>query len=147
VARERGGWPGPVTDVYVDLSATALGGDDMSLDPESVRVLSFLAESGLPVILVSGGDSSSPEEVAQRTGVDAAAGWKMVSRVPMRPDAPSWYLTSDVDRCTGSTARLRTVLIGAAPPAASVRRCDSVARDVQAAVMEILAAEAMPSKL
>jgi hypothetical protein len=38
------------------------------------------------------------------------------------------------------------VLIGAAPPSGSVRRCDAVARDVQAAVMEILAAAAMPPK-
>jgi len=38
------------------------------------------------------------------------------------------------------------VLIGAAPPSGSVRRCDAVARDVQAAAMEILAAVAMPPR-
>jgi hypothetical protein len=35
------------------------------------------------------------------------------------------------------------VLIGSPPPNGSVRRCDAVARDVQAAAMEILAADAM----
>ena len=68
----------------------------------------------------------------------------VVAEVPARPQAPAWYLTSDIERCRGSSAHLRTVLIGGAPPSGSVRRCDAVARDVQAAAMEILAAVAMP---
>jgi len=71
---------------------------------------------------------------------------EVVSAMPPRPRGPAWYLTSDIDRCRGASARLRTVLIGAAPPTGSVRRCDAVARDVQAAAMEILAEVAMPPR-
>jgi hypothetical protein len=35
------------------------------------------------------------------------------------------------------------VFIGGTPPNGSIRRCDAVARDVQAAAMEILVADAM----
>jgi hypothetical protein len=83
-------------------------------------------------------DGARPD--AELEGVAA----EVVRAVPSRPRAPAWYLTSDIDRCRGASARLRTVLIGATPPSGSVRRCDAVARDVQAAAMEILAQVAMP---
>jgi hypothetical protein len=134
-----------VTEVYVDVAAASVeqggSGEGLTLvaDPEAVRALRYLAESGIKVVVVTAGGPRPDEEL----GAVAAA---VVSGVPPRPRGPSWYLTSDISRCKGSSASLRTVLIGAAPPSGSVRRCDAVARDVQAAAMEILAAVAMPTR-
>jgi hypothetical protein len=137
-----------VTEVYVDVAAAALGGgapgagsgDDapraVIADPEAVRALRYLADSGVRVVLVRPDSLAPPDDL--RGIAD-----EVLTAVPSRPRAPAWYLTSDISRCRGSSASLRTVLIGGAPPNGSVRRCDSVARDVQAAAMEILAADAM----
>ena len=66
-----------------------------------------------------------------------------LDNVVVRPPAASWYLTSDVGHCVGRSALLQTVLIGSTPGPAAVHRCDSNARDVSAAALEILASEAM----
>jgi len=105
-------------------------------DPEAVRALRYLAEAGARIVLVRPDELDPPDELR-------AVATDVLDAVPARPGAPAWYLTSDIARCQGSSARLRTVLIGATPPNGSVRRCDAVARDVQAAAMEILAAVAM----
>jgi hypothetical protein len=134
-----------VTEVYVDVAAASVeqGGNDggpvLVADPEAVRALRYLADSGIKVVVVTAGGAPPDAELAAVAGA-------VMSAVPPRPRAPSWYLTSDISRCQGSSASLRTVLIGAAPPSGSVRRCDAVARDVQAAAMEILAAVAMPTR-
>jgi hypothetical protein len=127
-----------VTRVYVDVAAALLeGAAAPSLDPAAVRALGLLAETGNEVVLVTGQAGPPP---AALTAVARDA----VGVAPDHPATPSWYLTSDVEHCRGTSARLRTVLIGATPASGSVHRCDGVARDVQAAVMEILASEAMP---
>lgn len=130
-----------MTDVYVDVGAASIGsGPSWSDDPEAVRALRYLSEAGVRIVLVRMGIAEPGEELR-------AVAAEVVRAVPDRPRGPSWYLTSDIARCRGSSARLRTVLIGGAPPSGSVRRCDAVARDVQAAAMEILAADAMaPSR-
>jgi hypothetical protein len=134
-----------VTEVYVDVAAASVeqrGANEEPLlvaEPEAVRALRYLADSGIRVVVVASGRARPDGELA---AVAAA----VVSAMPPRPRAPAWYLTSDITRCRGSSASLRTVLIGAAPPSGSVRRCDAVARDVQAAAMEILAAVAMPPR-
>ena len=120
-----------MTEVYVDAEAAA--------EPESVRALRYLADAGIRVVLVTPGGDEPAGELR-----DAAS--EVVAAVPVRPHGPAWYLTSDIARCRGSSAHLRTVLIGGTPPSGSVRRCDAVARDVQAAAMEILAAVAMPAR-
>jgi hypothetical protein len=135
-----------VTEVYVDVAAAAPGGapgigspdapPTAVADPEAVRALRYLAEAGVRVVLVRPDRLEPPEDLR-------AVAADVLPAVPARPRAPAWYLTSDIARCRGSSARLRTVLIGGAPPNGSVRRCDAVARDVQAAAMEILAADAM----
>lgn len=137
-----------MTEVYVDVAAASLGGgapgagqaDDGQRaaisDPEALRALRYLAESGVRVVLVRPDGMEPPDDLR-------AVAEDVVSTVPGRPRAPAWYLTSDISRCRGSSAHLRTVLIGGAPPNGSVRRCDAIARDVQAAAMEILAADAM----
>jgi hypothetical protein len=134
-----------VTEVYVDVLAASVGsgagerGVGASVDPEAIRALRYLAESGIRVVLVAPGESAPPAELT------AVAG-SVIPAPPTRPTEPAWYLTSDLARCGGASALLRTILIGAAPPSGSVRRCDGVARDVQAAAMEILAAVAMPPR-
>jgi hypothetical protein len=139
-----------VTEVYVDVAAAALGGGmpgagspdedpparTVIADPEAVRALRYLADAGARVVIVRP-DALEPPDDLRAVAAD------VLPAVPDRPKAPAWYLTSDISRCRGSSARLRTVLIGGAPPNGSVRRCDAVARDVQAAAMEILAADAM----
>jgi len=133
-----------MTEVYVDVAAASMeqGGEHRGgigvAEPEAVRALRYLADSGVRVIIVTA-DGSRPD--AELAGVAA----EVVDAVPPRPRGPAWYLTSEIERCRGSSAHLRTVLIGAAQPSGSVRRCDAVARDIQAAAMEILAAVAMPS--
>jgi hypothetical protein len=138
-----------VTEVYVDVAAAAPGGgmpgsgspDEEPAriaiaDPEAVRALRHLADAGVRVVIVRPDRLEPPDDLR-------AVAAEVLASVPDRPRAPAWYLTSDITRCRGSSARLRTVLIGGAPPNGSVRRCDAVARDVQAAAMEILAADAM----
>jgi hypothetical protein len=136
-----------LTEVYVDVAAAAMGGGAPGIgssdaagpliaDPEAIRALRYLADSGARIVLIRPDRVDPPEEL--RT-----VATEVLPAVPARPTAPAWYLTSDIARCRGSSARLRTVLIGGAPPTGSVRRCDAVARDVQAAAMEILAAVAM----
>ena len=133
-----------MTEVYIDVAAASMeqGSENSSAaaaEPEAVRALRYLADAGIRVVLVAPDDVRPSAELA-----DVAA--EVVAAVPPRPRGPSWYLTSDIARCHGASAMLRTVLIGAAQPSGSVRRCDAVARDVQAAAMEILAAVAMPPK-
>jgi len=133
-----------VTEVYIDVAAASMhqGGDAAGVrvaEPEALRALRYLADSGIRVVLVSS-DGTRPDADLRAI----AAG--VVSAVPLRTRGPSWYLTSEIERCHGASARMRTVLIGAAPPSGSVVRCDAVARDVQAAAMEILAAVAMPPR-
>ena len=120
-----------MTEVYVDVAAVA--------EPASVRALRYLADAGIQVVLVTAGSGEPPGELRDIVS-------EVVDTIPVRPRGPAWYLTSDIARCQGASARLRTVLIGGTPPSGSVRRCDAVARDVQAAAMEILAAVAMPPR-
>ena len=131
--------PTDVTEVYVDVGAASMNGASSSADPEAVRALRQLADEGLRIVLVTAGGLEPDADLR-------AAAADVLPAVPPRPEGRSWYLTSDIGRCQGSSAHLRTVLIGGTPPGGSVRRCDAVARDLQAAAMEILAAVAMPTR-
>jgi len=128
-----------VTRVYLDVEAVEIAGSaEHRLDETAARALRFLSDAGHEVVLVTGARTN-----ASLTDVRGLAA-DVVATVPIRPDAAAWYLTTEVERCQGTSARLHTVLIGAAPPAGSIHRCDAVARDVQAAALELLASEAMP---
>jgi len=126
-----------MTRVYVDAGAAAIeGAGDVRLDPVAVRSLRFLREAGNEVVVVADDGAEVPAEL--RAVADA-----VIAGVAAASGERGWYLTTDVERCMGGSARLRTVLIGARPPAGSIHRCDGVSRDVRAAALEILAAEAM----
>jgi hypothetical protein len=128
-----------VTRVYVDVEAVEIAASaEHRLDETAVRALRFLADAGHDIVLVTGERPTALDPLR-----DLAS--EVIAVVPVRPETASWYLTTDVERCHGTSARLHTVLIGAAPPAGSIHRCDAVARDVQAAALELLASEAMPA--
>lgn len=128
-----------MTAIYVDQGAIVDGSrSGSSPDEASLRSLGFLRDAGHEVVLVvdPGAEPGPVPLTGDWTTIDLAA-------VPLRPDHPAWYLTTEVDRCRGRSALLRTVLVGMSPAAGAVHRCDTLARDVPAAVLEILAAEAM----
>ncbi|HYL41321.1 MAG TPA: hypothetical protein VET90_08440 [Candidatus Binatus sp.] len=129
-----------MTRVYVDVGAAILQGEGSraSLAPDAPRTLRILAESGHDVVLVTDIAGPPPADVVA-VAADA------VGTVPASPADQAWYLTADVEHCRGTSARLRTLFIGGNPPAGSIHRCDGIARDLLAAVMEILASEAMPT--
>jgi hypothetical protein len=127
-----------VTQVYVDRDALASGPDGgHGIDADAVRSLGFLEDSGHEIVLVG--------ELAATDALLADRAGSLIPEAPVQPDEPAWYLTTDVERCIGRSARLRTVLVGTAPEKGAIHRCDAIARDLQAAVLEILAAEAMPA--
>lgn len=138
-----------MTDVYVDVSAASVDGNGApdsggpggspAAEAEAVRALRYLGEAGLRVVLVA------PDGVRPTSELRAVAA-EIVGAPPAQRGALAWYLTSDMARCGGASARLRTVLIGGSQPSGAVRRCDATARDIQAAAMEILAAVAMPPR-
>jgi hypothetical protein len=136
-----------VTRVYVDLEVLSAGGgarrpvDLAAVDLAAVRSLDHLVDAGHELVLVA--DRRSARGAV--AGISGALAEAVVTAVPSEPDAAAWYLTSDPERCRGRSARLRTILVGRSPAPAAIHRCDSLARDVRAAVLEILAAEAMPA--
>lgn len=123
-----------MTRVFFDPS-TAVIENAGAVDPAALRSLRHLVDAGHELVLVD-----PPAESAGDLRELAA---RVVDAVSQLPEERAWYLTDDVEHCRAMTARVRTVLIGASPPPGSIHRCDSVARDLQAAVMEILASEAM----
>src|SRR5439155_603441 len=63
--------------------------------------------------------------------------------LPAQPPRGSWFLTADPATCGDRQPGLRTVLIGPRENPPRPTRCDSTARDLREAVLEILAADAM----
>jgi hypothetical protein len=136
-----------VTRVYVDLEVLSTRGgtrrpvDVGAVDLTAVRSLDHLVDAGHELVLVA----DAPIAPGAVAGIPASISEAAVTAVPSEPRSAAWYLTSDADRCRGRSARLRTILVGRSPVPGAIHRCDSLARDVRAAVLEILAAEAMPA--
>ena len=112
--------------IYLDGSA--------ALEPGAADRLRLLVDPDHEVVLVAWPDHPAAALIA----------W--AGHLPALPDQPapgSWYVTADPDTCGDRQPGLRTILIG--PRAARPRptRCDSTARDLREAVLEILAARAM----
>jgi hypothetical protein len=105
-----------------------------ALDPDVGERLAHLADAGHQLVLVA------PEE---------HPAWSLGSwsdRSPSMPSNPprgSWFLTADPATCGDRRPGLRTVLIGPRELGLRPTRCDSTARDLREAVLEILAADAM----
>jgi hypothetical protein len=117
-----------MTDIYLDAPlAGALDARDH---------VANLIDAGQHVTFVGSG-----------TEPDAAAfpGVRAVARLPDAPPRGSWFVTAEPARCAERTAGLRTLLIGPRTGRSPVAgpRCDQVARDFAAAVLDILAHDAM----
>jgi hypothetical protein len=136
-----------VTRVYVDLEVLATGGGTRrpvgvaTVDLAAIRSLDHLVDAGHELVLVA----DPPIAAGAVAGIPEARAEMAVTATPREPGTPAWYLTSDAERCRGRSARLRTILVGDRPAPGAVHRCDSMARDVMAAVLQILATEAMPA--
>jgi hypothetical protein len=117
-----------MTTVYVDGSVLA--------EPDAGTQLGHLQDAGQTVVLVGDRWPAGDE-------TDAAHFDRLLA-VPDSPAGGSWFMTADAEQCEERRSGFRTLLIGPRPegPRPTVR-CDYTARDVAAAVLEILATEAM----
>jgi hypothetical protein len=102
----------------------------------AVEALGHLAESYELVVL---GDP--PRRVLEAFEVPIVAS----RTLPVEPAHGSWLITDDPTRCTVRPPGLKTILVGPrrAPTNKPTPRCDVEARDLNAAVVEILTRQAM----
>ena len=117
-----------MTKIYIDPTAANT--------PDAADHLIHLIETGHDVILVG----ASPPAVV--------VGLPMAHRsdeVPPNAERGSWYVTADPAACAERQIGLRTLLVGpkAAPTNRPGPRCDAEARDLAAAVLEILSRDVM----
>jgi hypothetical protein len=112
--------------IFIDGSA--------ALEPDLPDRLAHLADSGHRLVLVGN---------AAPMTADLSAWASRVGTLPTEPPRGSWYLTADPGTCRDRQPGLRTVLIGPRDDGPRPTRCDSTARDLREAVLEILAADAM----
>jgi hypothetical protein len=122
-----------VVDRYGLLMAIYLDGT-AALDPDITERLAHLAEAGHELVLVA------------RAGHPTADLPAWSDRVDVLPDSTprgSWYLTADPGTCGDRRPGLRTVLIGPRAEGPRPTRCDTTARDLRDAMLEILTADAM----
>ena len=102
---------------------------------DAAEPLQTLAETGHELVLVTAARVPLPDgfpEIRESARIDPAP-------------SSSWFLTTDPEVCGRRRPGLRTVLVGPGPATtrAPVQRCDMRVRDLQSAVIEILAREAM----
>lgn len=117
-----------MTTIYLEESA--------ALEPDAADRLAHLIESGHHIVLVA------------RNRPPAAVDQLAMLHVPTMPEDPprgSWFVTADPGACGDRQPGLRTILIGPRDDVPRPTRCDSTARDLREAVLEILAADAMDS--
>jgi hypothetical protein len=116
-----------MTDIYLDPLAAAL--------PDAADQLRHLADTGHRLYVLG----PRPSGLAELASVDEADG------LPDAPAAGSWFLTANVELCAERRPPMASMLIGPrpAPSPRPAPRCDADARDLAAAVLEILRREAM----
>jgi hypothetical protein len=115
-----------VQTIYVDGSAT--------LDPDLADRLVHLAGAGHRLVLVAPPGHSAA----------AVPAWaETVETLPDEPARGSWYVTADPATCRDRQPGLRTILIGPRADGPRPTRCDTTARDLREAMLEILADGAM----
>jgi hypothetical protein len=115
-----------MTDIYLDPVAAGT--------PDAANQLRHLTDTGHRVLIL--GDLPKPLADAS---IAAAAS------LPPTPPAGSWLLTANPELCANRRPPLQTMLVGPrpAPSPRPAPRCDADARDLAAAVLEILRREAM----
>ena len=115
-----------MTTIYVDGSAAGL--------PDASGRLGHLVDAGHDIVLVAPPNDRSASVFA----------WP--KQVPVLPDDAargSWFVTADPATCGDRQAGLSTLLIGPREDSIRPTRCDTTARDLVSAVLEILARDAM----
>jgi hypothetical protein len=117
-----------MTDIYIDPSVASM--------PDAADHLTHLVDTGHGLILV--GDAPEPVVTSLPDAVRA-------SEMPDRVAAGSWYVSADPAMCGERRAGLQTLLVGPrlAPSPRPGLRCDAEARDLAAAVLEILRRDVM----
>lgn len=113
-----------MTTIYLEASAARL--------PDAADRLAHLTEAGHDIVLVAPAD---------HPGVGLPLG--RLSAMPPDPPRGSWFVTADPGACGDRQPGLRTILIGPRDDVPRPTRCDTTARDLREAVLEILAADAM----
>jgi hypothetical protein len=113
--------------IYLDPSVAA--------DPDLADRLSHLVDAGHRLVLVAPKDHPA---------ADSGPWTERRASVPGQPSRGSWFLTADPARCGDRLPGLRTLLIGPRETSLRPTRCDATVRDLREAVLEILAADAMP---
>ena len=115
-----------MTTIYVDGSVAIL--------PDAPSRLVHLTDAGHAVVLVA-----RAEHRAASLG-----GWPdRIEAMPGDPPRGSWFLTADPTTCHDRQAGLSTLLIGPRDDNPRPTRCDLTARNLSAAVLEILARDVM----
>jgi hypothetical protein len=131
-----------VNRIYLDPAVMAQQtGSERSLEaavplPGAAEALSHLADSYELVVL---GDP--PRRVLDALDVPVRG----ARNVPTEPAHGSWLITDDPFSCMDRPPGLQTILVGPRRPPSSrpAPRCDVEARDLNAAVVEILTRQAM----
>lgn len=125
--------------VYLDpdviLSQRGAGPVDSPAVASGVReALETLAETGHPLVFVTDQAVSLPPDFPAVTTAARVAS-----------SGSGWFLTTDPERCGPRRAGMHSILVGPGPAGrrSEIHRCDIRTRDIHAAVIEILAREAM----
>ncbi len=139
--------------VYLEPSALALAGvsdvpagmvdghDALEvIAPGALEGVAHLREAGHEAIILAegaGAGQTFESFVSPPVSVE--------TRLPEPPPSGTWLITGDPQRCAHRPAGVRTILVGPRRPATHrpMARCDLEARDLTAAVLQILADEAM----
>jgi hypothetical protein len=120
-----------MTDIYIDGAVVS--------ESDASDHLANLVDAGQRVILVGSGPTPVGATVA---------GVERLERVPDAAARGSWFVTAEPARCAERTAGVRTLLIGPRTDRSPIHgpRCDTEARDLGAAVLAILAHDAMGTR-
>jgi hypothetical protein len=126
--------------VYLDPSAILMPaelGVPRQAVPGASDALRMLQEGGDEVTLVGEAELAGAIEVPDGVAVQ--------ERLPQMLDADSWFVTADPQTITDNQTAAQTLLVGPRRPPGPVPlpRYDVEARDLPAAVIEILARQAM----
>jgi hypothetical protein len=115
-------------DIYIDASLASA--------PDAADHLAHLVDAGQRVIFVGARAESVAAALPDAPRLD---------RLPDDRRGGSWFVTAEPARCADRPAGVRTLLVGPRTSRSPVPgpRCDMEARDLAAAVLEILAHDAM----
>jgi hypothetical protein len=108
-----------------------------ALAPEVLEALRHLTEAQIDVVVLNPTAAPPP--------ADLPSGLRVAERLPRRLGRDAWFLTADPDSPFGRPRGARTMLVGPrrSPGPAPLPRYDVEARDLSAAVLEILTRQAM----